>query len=160
MSEQDLREQLYASYKNRAMMYYHIFQELRQEVGDEKAVEIMKRGIYNRGLEIGKKYAKYAPADLDGLKNAFLASSADNGKMFDPEVLRCDAARLEIKMNRCPLKEVWQDAGLGDREIARMCDIAAAVDDGTFEGAGFRFSAETWKPGQEGCCLLQIRPGT
>lgn len=159
MSEQDLREQLYTAYKNRAMMYYHIFEELRKEVGDEKAAEIMKRGIYNRGLEIGKKYAKFSPADLGGLKNAFLASAADQGKMFQPEVLRCDPEGLDIQLRSCPLKEAWQEASLGEQEVARMCDIAAVVDYGTFEGAGFQFSAETWKPGQEGCCCLQIRPG-
>ena len=123
MPEEDLREQLYASYKNRAMMYYYIFEELRKELGDDKAAEIMKRGIYNRGVEIGKKYASFSPKDLEGLK------------------------------------EAWQEAGLGEQEIARMCDIAAVVDYGTFEGAGFRFSAETWQPGHEGCCLLKIRPG-
>ena len=62
MSEQILRHQLYEAYKNRGMMYYHIFQELRKEVGDERAIEIIKRGIYNRGLEIGKKYAKFGPS--------------------------------------------------------------------------------------------------
>ena len=159
MSEQALRQQLYAAYKNRGMMYYHIFQELRQEVGDEKAAEIMKRGIFNRGLEIGKKYAKYGPKDLEGLKNAFLTGSADRGKMFQPEILRCDQDGLDIQMRSCPLKEAYQEAGLSNQEIARMCDIAAEVDYGTFEGAGFQFSAETWKPGQEGCCLLKIRPG-
>jgi hypothetical protein len=40
-----------------------------------------------------------------------------------------------------------------------MCEIAASVDLGTFEGAGFVFSAETWTPGQQGCCLLKIKPG-
>ena len=159
MSEQALRQQLYAAYKNRGMMYYYIFQELRQEVGDEKAAEIMKRGIYNRGLEIGKKYAKYGPTDLEGLKNAFLTGSADRGKMFQPEILRCDQDGLDIQMRSCPLKEAYQEAGLSDQEIARMCDIAAEVDYGTFAGAGFQFSAETWKPGQEGCCLLKIKPG-
>jgi hypothetical protein len=159
MSEDALRQQLYAAYKNRAMMYYHIFQELQKEMGGEKAAEIMKRGIYNRGLEIGKKYESFAPTDLEELKNAFLASSADQGKMFQPEVRRCDQDGLDILMRRCPLKEAYQEAGLSDQEIARMCDIAAVVDYGTFEGAGFKFSAETWKPGQEGCCLLKIRPG-
>lgn len=159
MSEEILREQLYAAYKNRGMIYHHIFQELRKEVGDEKAAEIMKRGIYNRGLEIGRKYAKFGPGDLEGLKNAFLASSADQGKMFQPEVRRCDGEGLDIQMRSCPLKEAYQEAGLSDQEIARMCDIAAVVDYGTFEGAGFQFSAKTWQPGQEGCCLLQVRPG-
>jgi hypothetical protein len=159
MSAQDLREQLYSAYKNRGMMYYHIFVELKKEVGAEKATEIMKRGIYSRGLEIGKKYEQYGPADLQGLRDAFLASSADQGRMFQPEVLHCDAKRLEIKMRSCPLKEAWQDAGLSDQEIARMCDLAAVVDEGIFTGAGFQFSGETWQSGQEGCCRLQIRPG-
>lgn len=35
--------------------------------------------------------------------------------------------------------------------MAKLCDIAAAVDTGTFEGAGFCFSAKTWQPGQTGC---------
>jgi hypothetical protein len=153
-----MREQLYASFRNRAMMYYHIFEQLRKNVGDETAAEIMRRGIYNRGVEIGRKYAKFAPADLEGLKEAFLASSTDQGKMFHPEVLRCDPEGLDIKMRSCPLKEAWQEAGLREQEIARLCHIAAVVDKGIFEGAGFRFSAETWRSGQEGCCCLHIIP--
>ena len=159
MSEENLRQQLYGAYKNRGMMYYHIFQELRAEVGEGRAVDIMKRGIYNRGLEIGKKYKKFAPADLEGLKNAFLSGAADQGKMFQPQVLRCDGAGLDIQMQKCPLKEAYEEAGLTDEEIATMCNIAAVVDYGTFEGAGFRFYADTWKPGEEGCCRLHIRPG-
>jgi hypothetical protein len=159
MVEQTLRDQLYGAYKNRGMMYYHIFQELRKEVGEERAADIMKRGIYNRGLEIGKKYRKFAPADLEGVKDAFLAGSADQGKMFQPEVLRCDGEGLDIQMNSCPLKEAYVEAGLSDEAIATMCDIAAVVDYGTFEGAGFRFFAHTWKPGEEGCCRLHIRRG-
>ena len=159
MSEETLRSQLYGAYKNRAMMYYHIFQELKREVGDERAAEIMKRGIYNRGLEIGDKYKKFSPADLEGLRDAFLAGSADQGNMFRPEVVRCDGEGLDIQMRSCPLKEAYEEAGLSDEEIATMCKIAAVVDYGTFEGAGFRFYADTWKPGEEGCCRLHIRPG-
>jgi hypothetical protein len=159
MPENKLRSELYGAYKNRAMMYYHIFERLSKETGDEKAAEIMTQGIYNRGLEIGKKYEEYGPTNLEGLKNAFLAGATDQGKMFQPDVLRCDAEGLDIQLRSCPLKEAWQEAGLSDQEIARMCDIAAAVDYGTFEGAGFQFTAETWQPGKKGCCKLQIRPG-
>jgi hypothetical protein len=101
MSEEILRQQLYAAYKNRGMMYYHIFQELRKEVGDEKAAEIMKRGIYNRGLEIGKKYAKFSPADLEGLKSAFLAGATDQGEMFQPEILRCRSGNCQDVRHSC-----------------------------------------------------------
>lgn len=159
MSAEALRKQLYGSFKNRAMMYWHIYQALKNEIGEAKATEIIKRGIYERGLEIGIAFKKFAPADLDGLKDAFLAFIPDGGKMFDPEVRRCDSNDLEIKMRRCPLKEAWQEAGLTDSDVARMCDIAAIVDKGTFEGAGFAFSMETWKKGQPGCCLLKIKPG-
>ncbi|MFQ5988675.1 MAG: L-2-amino-thiazoline-4-carboxylic acid hydrolase [Candidatus Methylomirabilales bacterium] len=159
MSEQNLRKQLHASFKNRAMMYYHIFDALRSEVGEEKAVEIMKRGIHKRGREIGKQFAKHGPSDLEGLKDAFLGMIPDEGRLFEPEVLRCDAQCVEIKFHRCPLKEAWQEAGLHDEQIAKLTEIASSVDSGTFEGAGFTFSAETWKPGREGCCHLIIRPG-
>jgi hypothetical protein len=56
-------------------------------------------------------------------------------------------------------KEYWQEAGLSDGEIAKLCEIAAHVGNGSFEGTGFKFSADTWSPGMEGCCHLYIRPG-
>ncbi|MDO8956173.1 MAG: L-2-amino-thiazoline-4-carboxylic acid hydrolase, partial [Deltaproteobacteria bacterium] len=102
MPKQDMRNALYSSFKNRAMMYYHIFDEMRKEIGEEKAEAIMKKAIYKRGLEIGKQLAQYGPDDLEGLKNAFLALDPDEGKMFSAEVLRCDAQGLDIKFHRCP----------------------------------------------------------
>jgi hypothetical protein len=45
MSEKKLREALRAQIKNRAMMYYYIFDEIRREIGEEKTTEIMKRAI-------------------------------------------------------------------------------------------------------------------
>jgi hypothetical protein len=159
MSEAALRQQLYESYKNRAHLYYLIFEELRGELGAEKAEELMTRAIYKRGLQKGKKYAPYAPQDLEGLKKAFVGGIPDEGQMFRPEVLRCDGDALDIKFHGCPLRDAWQEAGLPEEEVARMCRIAARVDNGTFESAGFRFSADTWQPGGEGCCHLHIRPG-
>jgi hypothetical protein len=157
MSEQDLRNALYGSFKNRAMMYYHIFDELRKEIGEERATAIMKRAIYKRGLQIGKPLAKYGPDDLEGLKNAFLGLDPDEGRMFSAEILRSDAEGVDIKFHRCPLREAWQEAGLSDEETAKICAIAARVDNGTFEGAGFEFYADTWKAEQGNCCYLHIR---
>ncbi len=159
MTEEALRNELYAAFKNRAMMYHHIFEELRAEIGDERAERIMKTAIRKRGLEIGRKFASFGPADLAGLRDAFVAGVPDGGEMFDPEVLACDEGRLEIQLRRCPLKDAWQEAGLDDGQVAKLCDIAAAVDGGTFEGAGFSFSAKTWTPGRSGCCRLHITPG-
>ncbi len=93
------------------------------------------------------------------MQQAFLSGLADEGRMFKPEVIRADSAGLDIKFHDCPLRNAWQNAGLPPQEIATLCRIASSIDDGTFEAAGFRFSADTWQPGGEGCCCLHIRPG-
>ncbi|MCE5266949.1 MAG: L-2-amino-thiazoline-4-carboxylic acid hydrolase [Planctomycetaceae bacterium] len=160
MSEQQLRKQLYDSFKNRAMIYYLIFDELREELGEDRAEEILSRAIYRRGEQKGRdKYAQFAPRDLPGLKAAFLGGVADEGRMFRPEVLRDDAQGLDIKFHACPLREAWEESGLPEEDIATLCRIASQIDEGTFAAAGFNFSADTWQPGGEGCCHLHIRPG-
>jgi hypothetical protein len=160
MSEEQLRTQLYDSFKNRALIYYLIFDELRLELGEDRAEELLSRAIYRRGEQRGQeKYGQFAPDDLAGLKAAFLGGLADEGKMFQPEVVRSDAQGLDIKFRACPLRETWQQAGLPDEDVATLCRIASQIDDGTFEAAGFGFSADTWQAGGEGCCYLHIRPG-
>ena len=159
MSDQDLRERLYAAYKHRAVLYYLIYDELRSEVGADRAAEILKRAIRRRGEQTGRKYAEYGPDDFDGLRDAFLKNMPDEGRMFSPDVTRCDAEGLDIVLTTCPLKDAWQEEGLSDDEVATMCDIAAAIDHGTFTGAGFTFSADTWKSEHRGCCHLHIRAG-
>ncbi|HID75700.1 MAG TPA: hypothetical protein EYP56_06850 [Planctomycetaceae bacterium] len=160
MPEAELREQLYESFKNRAMIYYLLYDELRRELGAEKAEAIMARAIYRRGVQKAEKYARFAPRDLEGLKEAFLGGLPDQGRLFQPEVVRSDAEGLDIKFHACPLREAWQEAALPDEEVATLCRIAARVDNGKFESAGFGFSADTWQPGGEGCCCLHIRPGS
>jgi hypothetical protein len=160
MPDEQIRRELYDSYKNRAILYYFIFDELRRELGPEKAEQIMGRAIYRRGVQRGQeKYAAYGPKNLAGLKEAFVGGSADEGRMFQPEVLRDDPEGLDIKFHGCPLRDAWMEMGLPAEDVATMCRIAARIDNGTFEGAGFRFHADTWQPGGEGCCYLHIRPG-
>ncbi len=159
MSEQELRRQLYDSFKNRAIIYHLIFDELRDRLGAETAEEILGAAIYKRGAQKGHKYAAFAPDDLQGLEKAFVGGIPDDGAMFRPEVIRSDPDELEIKFHACPLREAWQEMGLEDEEVATICRIAARIDNGTFESAGFEFSADTWQPGGDGCCYLHIRPG-
>ena len=157
--EQDLRRQLKEAHMSRAMVYAAFYDALAERFGADVAEEVMKKAIYRRGREIGRRFAAYGPADLAGLRDAFLDFVPDRGRLFQPEVRRSDDQALEIKFHACPLKEAWQAAGLSDEHIATLCRIAGVVDNGTFEAAGFAFSAETWRPGEEGCCLLHIRPG-
>jgi hypothetical protein len=160
MSEDQLRTQLYDSFKNRAMIYHLIFDELRQELGADRAEELLARAIHRRGEAIGRaKFAGFAPDNLAGLKKAFLGGIADDGRMFQPEVVRDGPEGVDIKFHACPLRDAWLEAGLSEEETAVLCRIAAAVDHGLFTGAGFGFSADTWKPHEDRCCYLHIRPG-
>jgi hypothetical protein len=154
-----LRGELYAAFKNRALMYWHVFAELRRALGEPQAIDLLSRAIEARGREIGQQFRRYGPANLAGLRDAFVAGVPDGGQMFAPRVERCDAAALDIRLARCPLQDAWHEAGVPEADIATLCRIAGRVDNGTFEAAGFEFSAETWQPGREGCCHLHIRPG-
>src|SRR5262245_26650076 len=109
-----LRGELYAAFKNRALMYWHVFDELRRALGEAQATGLMARAIEARGREIGRQFARYAPADLAGLRDAFVGGVPDQGRMFAPRVERCDAAALDIAILRCPLKGGWQGP--------RICD--------------------------------------
>ena len=160
MSAERLRQQLYDQIKNRALMYWHIYSQMRQEIGEERATVIMSRAIYNRGVEIGRPLKKFAPDDLRGLKEAFVKELVpDEGRMFAPEVVHCSQDRLEIRMRQCPLKDALRQEGLSEEDVVKMLHIASRVDCGTFEGAGFRIEAHSWKSGRTGCCRLVIRPG-
>jgi hypothetical protein len=160
MVENALRAELYDSFKNRAMIYYEIYRVLREEIGAERAEAVLSRAVYRRGEAKGReKFARFAPANLAGLAADFLGGIPDDGRMFQPEVIRSDAETLDIKFHVCPLRDAWIEAGLSDEDAAALCRIASQVDYGTFEGAGFKFSADTWTPGGEGCCYLHIRSG-
>jgi hypothetical protein len=159
MSEETLRRQLYDSFANRAHIYHLLFEQLRAELGAQKAEEVLGRAIRRRGEQKAVRYLPFAPEDLRGLRDAFVGDLPDGGAMFAPEVVHCDEQGLDIKFHRCPLKQAWLDAGLPEDEVATLCRIAAQVDHGMFEAAGFRFSADTYQPGGEGCCYLHVRPG-
>jgi hypothetical protein len=158
MEKDNLRTQLYDSFKNRAMIYYEIYKVLCKEVGAEHAERFLSRAVYQRGEAKGRDhFRRFAPADLKGLEAAFLAGIPDEGRMFQPEIIRNDGEALDIKFHGCPLRDAWLEAGLPAEDAAALCRIASQVDYGTFEGAGFAFTADTWKPGGEGCCYLHIR---
>ena len=120
----------------------------------------MKRAVYKRGLEIGARFARFAPSDMAGLKDAFLAFIPDPEMTFNPQLQSCSAAGIDIELATCPLKDAWRQAGATDEDVVIMTEIAGAVDKGTFEGAGFSFEPDTWRPGRQGCCRLHIRPRT
>ncbi len=159
MSEESLRAQLDAQIRNRALIYLTTYDALAAELGPERAEALMRRAIYARGCQVADALKGFAPGDMKGLRDAFLKMVPDEGRAFAPDVRRCDEGGLDIKFGKCPLKSAWQDAGVDDAKLEILCRIGGVVDNGTFEEAGFSFSADTWTPGDPGCCFLHIRPG-
>jgi len=53
-----LRGELYAAFTNRALMYWHVFDELRKALGEPQATSLMTRAIEARGREIGRPFAR------------------------------------------------------------------------------------------------------
>ena len=160
MSEETLRRELYESYENRARIYHMIFDELRGELGAERAEAVLKRAIYRRGIEIGAaKFARFAPRRPGGPEGGVSRRHSRPGPHVSARGLARRRRLARHQVSCLPAAQAWQESGLPDAEVAALCRIAARIDNGTFEGAGFRFSADTWQPGGEGCCLLHIRRG-
>jgi len=131
------RAETRAAFQNRAQIYSALYDELADQLGDERATVLMKRAIFNRGLEVGRKYRDAASAgDLDTIGRIFCEGSPCAGTLFTPGVEESSEGRIVLRMTTCPLEEAWTAEGRSSEQVDRLCEIAAAVDEGTFEGAG------------------------
>lgn len=156
----EARAETRAAFENRALMYHYVFEELVQEIGLEQAVALMKRAIRRRGLEIGAKYREAVDAgDLETVGRIFCEGSPSGGELFEPGIEDLTEDCLVLRMTACPLVNAWRALGLPDERIDVLCEIAAAVDEGTFEGAGLdlKFRDRLGRPGSARC-LLELRP--
>ncbi|MER8867372.1 L-2-amino-thiazoline-4-carboxylic acid hydrolase [Mesorhizobium sp. M0751] len=152
-----LSRELDSAFRNRADLYRLLLDELTAEVGAEKAEAIMIRTIERRGREVAAAaFADFGPNDAPAIGEAFLAVSPDGGRMYPADVERSQD-RIAVKVRRCPLKDAWVEAGVGDEKLATLCRIAGAFDRGLFEAAGVRFDNVTWTPGHgSGCCHIAL----
>jgi predicted ArsR family transcriptional regulator len=152
------RAETRAAFENRALLYAYVYEELSDELGEERATELMERAIHRRGIEVGRKYRPAAAArDLEEVGRIFCDGSPCEGALFEPAVEEVDDERTVLSMSACPLVDAWRGAGLLPEEIDHLCSIAAAVDEGTFESAGLEltFLDRLGRPGSERC-LLEI----
>ena len=154
---ESLHRELDAAFKNRADLYRLFLEELSLELGAERAETVMVRAIEKRGREVGKAaFGRFGPEDAVALGDAFLAVSPDGGRLYPTEVERTEESIL-FKVKRCPLKDAWTEAGVGEAQLATLCRIAGAFDRGLFESAGVRFENRTWTPGHgSGCCHIRL----
>lgn len=156
MSEEALRQELEASFRNRADLYRLMFAELTAELGRERGEALMIRIIEKRGREVGGGYFKAKGPSALAVGEAFLAVSPDQGRMYPTDVSR-QTNGIEFRVKRCPLKDAWQQAGLDAETTATLCRIAGAFDKGLFEEAGVAFRNETWSTQRGGgCCHIVL----
>lgn len=151
------RRETVAAFANRALVYAALLDELEAELGTERAVELMKRGMYRRGLAIAEGYRGAVLAgDLEAVAQRFIDTSACAGALFEPSVAEGpDDGRLVLSMTACPLVDAWRQAGIAPDRVDLLCEVAAAIDYGTFEGAGLklRFLDRQACPGSSSCLL-------
>ncbi|AZO73678.1 MULTISPECIES: L-2-amino-thiazoline-4-carboxylic acid hydrolase [unclassified Mesorhizobium] len=152
-----LSRELDSAFRNRADLYRLLLDELTAEMGAEKAEAVMIRTIEKRGREVAAAaFTDFGPNDAPAIGEAFLAVSPDDGRMYPTHVER-GPDRIAFKVKRCPLKDAWIEAGVGDEKLATLCRIAGAFDRGLFEATGVRFANVTWTPGHgSGCCHIAL----
>ncbi|TPL04115.1 MULTISPECIES: L-2-amino-thiazoline-4-carboxylic acid hydrolase [unclassified Mesorhizobium] len=152
-----LSGELDSAFRNRADLYRLFLEELTAEIGAEKAEAVMIRSIEKRGREVAAAaFAGFGPNDAPAIGEAFLAVSPDGGRMYPTDVER-GQDHIAFKVKRCPLKDAWIEAGVGEGKLATLCRIAGAFDRGLFEATGVRFANITWTPGHgPGCCHIAL----
>jgi hypothetical protein len=151
-----LRAELEAAFRNRGDLYRLMLAHLEARLGAADAEAMLTDIVEARGREIASSaFADHISGDPVALGEAFLRASPDEGRLYPAAVTRT-ADAIAFKVHACPLKSAWVDAGLGEREVARLCRIAGAFDKGLFEACGVRFENRTWTPGEEGCCWIRL----
>ena len=150
-----LSRELDGAFRNRADLYRLFLDELTGELGAGPAEALMVRAVEKRGREVAAAaFAGFGANDARAIGEAFLSVSPDDGRMYPTEVERGED-RIAFKVKRCPLKDAWVEAGVGEEKLATLCRIAGAFDRGLFEATGVRFTNVTWTPGHgDGCCHI------
>jgi len=144
--------------RNRAVIYWHIYTTLKDELGEDRATELMKKAIYKRGLDNAKAFPKKAyEGDLNALAEKFLDKMDKELDVFSRDVLSLGEDEARLRLNACVLVDAWRDYGLSDEEISKMCDIASAIDYGNYEAMGYNLKFDSRIADGAECCILHLR---
>ncbi len=158
MHEQNdiLRRELEDAFRNRAHLYRILLEELEAELGVDRAEALMIRALERRGREVAAVLFGGMAADPVAVGDRFLAVSPDGGRIY-PHAAERHPDRIDIRVERCPLKDAWHEAGLPPERVAALCRLAGAFDRGLFEAAGLAFSNDTWTERRGGgCCWISL----
>ena len=153
---ESLQRELEDAFQNRAHLYRLMLDELEGLIGHDQAVAVMSRALERRGREVAAALFRDTPAEPEAVGRRFLSVSPDGGRMY-PHEAEVTADAMEIRVNRCPLKDAWRASHLPAERIATLCRLAGAFDKGLFEAAGLSFSNQTWSEQRGGgCCWIRL----
>ena len=160
----DMGERVAQATRQRAAVYAHLFKVLREEFGEERAVELMSKAIRNYGVEKSKRnYSKEAQkGDLARAAREFASQDPVKQYQFAPRIVSLtpeeDPVEAVVAMAKCPLVDEWRDGGFSDKDVETLCRIAHAVDFGTWEGAlPFSLKFETTRGCGDAECVMRIK---
>ncbi|MDR3687120.1 MAG: L-2-amino-thiazoline-4-carboxylic acid hydrolase [Coriobacteriia bacterium] len=152
------RAETRSAFETRAYMYAYIYEELVTTIGKDAAIALMKRAIYRRGIEVGRKYRPAVEAaDLVEVGSIFCNGSPCQGELFEPGIEENSNGHIVLRMTSCPLHAAWEGMGLPAEEVDTLCEIAAAVDEGTFAGAGLDLTFLSRLGAGADKCLLDLQ---
>jgi hypothetical protein len=150
-----LRRDVLTATVNRGLVYRAILDEMRKELGEERASEVFRRALRDHGRKMAELLGP--PRSMAELREWLMAMLPDGGAMHEPEVLRCDEQGLDVKLRRCPLKEGWRMLNMSREEVADMCRHADSFDHGFF-GSVSDYSMDLWSDQPDDSCILHFRP--
>lgn len=152
-----LARELDAAFAARARLYWHLLVTLREALGEAEAERLLSRAIERHGAAAGAVIfaGLETPAPMAVASRFLTLASPDWGRLF-PHVVEEDGGTVTVRVTRCPLKDAWVADGRTEAEVETLCRVAGHADHGVFGAAECGFSAETWRQGRGGCCVLRF----
>jgi hypothetical protein len=141
--------------KFRAKAYFYFFDELSEEIGEEKAKEVLSKATYRLGIDKAGTFIKESEASAKILSNEFIKDEIGRN-VFGQTVINGNDEQAAIEMKSCPLVEMWKEMKLSKDVIQNLCDMAHQIDFGTVEGKGFNLKFSSRISYGNNSCILEI----
>lgn len=149
-------KQIEDAIKDRAVMYYYFFEEIKKKYGLAAAKEIFKKAVYRRGVDKGKKYSAHKN-NFNKIADIFVNGAPADGEIFKPKKINAGKDGAILTMSACPLVKAWKELGLSKNKIKLMCDLSREIDFGTFESNGLKLKFKKLIGAGDECCRLELR---
>jgi hypothetical protein len=146
-------ESIVRAIRARGEYLYFIYNELKEEIGAERAESILSRAIRRYGQRLGKNIGPLKEADdlFDRLEKG------NPPGVFERHFKVRNHDESVMQLDRCPLVEAWRDLGCSSKEIQTLCNIAMEGDFGIFDGESVEMALESSIGKGDTCCIMKIR---